>query len=211
MYQPHERGIQFKLTNPRGRMGEIAFPLTNPQHLELQEIEKRLLWRGDVPPGVEAKPRPDWAGSGCNSLQMGIGWWKFQRGFIGEIHCRLEDWVGQECECGGGGYFVWGIDRHIPCCKCSGLGRIDAHGIAIVKQQPVTRIVFTDLYLGQDIPHFLQGYRVNDEGWIAGAGNVEAAALNWARKKAGLPSLRMETEDESNDRVSGVEVRGPSI
>ena len=71
----------------------------------------------------------------------------FNRGFVDSIKCRHDDWVGTACErCGNRpiGRIGHSSGPLGKCRTCHGLGRVNAHGIEIVRQQPVTLVRFTD-------------------------------------------------------------------
>lgn len=84
----------------------------------------------------------------CTGLVPGEDRVEFRRGFPAEIHCRLADWCGAECErCDGSG---WVIVSAIPpperdnCPACHGTGRVNSHGPAIVRVTPIERVEMTD-------------------------------------------------------------------
>ena len=67
----------------------------------------------------------------------------WRRGFVAEINCQLSDWIGEECpECG-----ETGVVRPY-CSECHGTGRVGGHGPAIVRQQPIERVVTERKSLG---------------------------------------------------------------
>ncbi len=60
----------------------------NPRYAALKSREQALLWRDDMPPEMEAMPRPDWAGEALQSLAHhcpGFTRWRFARGFVAEV------------------------------------------------------------------------------------------------------------------------------
>lgn len=60
-----------------------------------------------------------------------------RRGFVDEIRCPLNWWVGGECHC----FTNHPLDN---CPTCRGTGRTPAHGPALVRSQPVVRVTVTD-------------------------------------------------------------------
>lgn len=143
---------------------------------------------------------------------------KFRRGFIDEVRCTMADWCGTECAaCDGTGKrshsLVSGGLISTDCDKCFSIGRIGAHGPAIVAAQPVTRVVLTDaihpreygggddrwaVYRDQLGP--LWDVLVPGEAtavyWFAERrdhdeleSTLSLAAVSWARSAAGLPPL----------------------
>lgn len=74
-----------------------------------------------------------------------ISEWRWRRGFVSEVHCRLVDWCGGACErCRGQGRFRHvgeGLSGEIVsrewCQLCHGTGRTGGHGPAIVWAAPI--------------------------------------------------------------------------
>ncbi len=70
----------------------------------------------------------------------------YRRGFPAEVRTTLAAWCGGVCQCRG---ILW---RHelgqdapvVHCADCHGTGRTPALGPAVVRAQPVTRVVLTD-------------------------------------------------------------------
>lgn len=69
-----------------------------------------------------------------------------RRGFVAEVRAPLADLVGGECgACGGGGVrAAYDGGRNFPCSACSHTGRTPGLLPALVRAQPVERVVVTD-------------------------------------------------------------------
>lgn len=76
----------------------------------------------------------------------------FHRGFVAEVHCRLVDWIGEECSaCRWPGVEIregfdavnaviqWGRLKKI-CPTCHGAGHVGRHGPALVRAAPIERV-----------------------------------------------------------------------
>ncbi len=71
---------------------------------------------------------------------------KWTRGFIAEVRCRLDWWVGEQCgSCGSSGAFRGYNQSANPgeCPACSGVGRVNAHGPQVLAEHPVEQIMAT--------------------------------------------------------------------
>lgn len=149
---------------------------TNADGVTYEKIQslrrrERELWLGITDsPNVVAPNWQTWFGKEHDLLfkgqagQFGIGefknangGWKFSRGFVSHITCRMEDWVGGVCQrCNGYGHHhrddslpVHAVAVHRPsliCADCKGTGRIPGHGSAIVRAEcaAVERVTFSD-------------------------------------------------------------------
>ena len=149
----------------------------------------------------------------------------FRRGFVASVSCRLEDWIGRECPvCDGQGKhrFPYGYITD-PCGTCHGIGRIDAHGIEIVKVQPVTEVVLTDRppavamtaiggrwwWLDARIPvEIIDAANRNGDSTVENepvgypseeraVSGMSAALVAWARDKAGLTKLEVHSDHKT--------------
>ena len=127
----------------------------------------------------------------------------FRRGFVASVSCRLEDWIGQwcwKCRDPDSAIFVGGKP---VCPACNGIGRIGAHGIEIVKAQPVTEVLVTDVHpvfimttVGarwwwgdQRIPvDIINAANRSEERAVSG---MSAVLIAWVRDKAGLTKLEV--------------------
>jgi uncharacterized protein (TIGR02996 family) len=108
---------------------------------------------------------------------------QWKRGFVASVSCRLEDWIGLECErCQSKAHPVRG------CSKCDGTGRIGAHGQAIVAAQPIDEVRLTDVTEFFAVPEFLRAALLT---LPIGIDRVSTALVAWARDKAGLPELEV--------------------
>jgi uncharacterized protein (TIGR02996 family) len=72
--------------------------------------------------------------------------WVYRRGFVGELHLPLADWIeDRECErCAGIGMDGWS-SKNRKCRLCHGTGRLPALGPLLVAAAPLTRVRFTDV------------------------------------------------------------------
>ncbi len=95
------------------------------------------LWWNPLPGSYRATESAD------ISITTAEGWkYLVRRGFVEEVHCRLEDWVGGECRrktCHSGTVMTNALGTR-RCKYCRGTGRIPGHGAAIMKCQPVTKV-----------------------------------------------------------------------
>lgn len=96
---------------------------------------------------VAFEPTPlDGAMPTCHGLTLVI-----QRGFVAEVHTKLQTWMGGKCEqcefVEASGYAQTDFYSHRPggvCKLCNGSGTIPGHGPAIVSRHPVERVVISD-------------------------------------------------------------------
>lgn len=171
----------------------------------LRRRERELLskhwhvWIGDLDAYAACGNRDAFPHGGDSSPQHVV--MTFRRGFVAEVRCRLIDWIGGECErcdvatgdrpyvdfcpkCGKRG--VWDEGSRYchscgpqPCPRCSGTGRTPGHGPAIVAQQPIQDVEFTDVGVLSELPPFLL------YGWDSGHWRpwVSLNAINWAKKQ----------------------------
>ncbi len=98
------------------------------------------------------KWRPDEAGMTLPAV-------RYRNGFVQEISCSLNWWIGGECEHTA----EWVEDdeeqdrlfaeAQAACRRCHGTGRTPANGPAVVSRHPVTRVEVTDLEPTESNPH----------------------------------------------------------
>jgi uncharacterized protein (TIGR02996 family) len=173
--------------------------LAAAQHL--RQREKALLIGSPVSWGANA-----WFGDwlSAQDVDPSANWsWRFRRGFVEIIRCRAADWLGQPCpHCTNGKVM---INRHVminrgrvwqTCADCAGVGRVNAHGPAIVRQQPVLELELIGEFAQED-PTFLETRWGGLPGYFRGQ-----LGLNWARYVAGLPILPLileKTTPETDD------------
>ncbi len=79
---------------------------------------------------------------------------RLHRGFIDEVRCPLDWWVGPPCgECGGNGEVFDGYDRNYGCRACGGRSvtengtgrdRSNAYGPKVVREHPITKVDVVD-------------------------------------------------------------------
>lgn len=65
----------------------------------------------------------------------------FRRGFVAEVRCTTAAWVGERC------YACMEPNEDVSdrrCRLCRGSGRVNAHGPALVRAAPLTRVVLSD-------------------------------------------------------------------
>lgn len=104
---------------------------------ELKEQEEKL-----------CKNLNQWAGNDFPLYGLRYSW-KWTRGFISEVSCYLEQWVGVECQaCKGEGeirddWFA-GDEGRKRCSDCNGIGRLNAHGIEIMSREPIETVKILD-------------------------------------------------------------------
>lgn len=90
----------------------------------------------------------------------------YERGFIGQIRCRLQFWYGTKCphcpDRQGQQHRLYpgGWEK---CEPCHGLGRLNARGPQIVAAHPVTRVVLTDRE-----PNAWPANGPDNHGWFRG-------------------------------------------
>lgn len=111
-----------------------------PCNLRRREQELlRTTHRGSNPPAYNWW---GWAGPAQVLYQDGADYrdhFTYRRGFVEVIRCRLEDWIGRECErCAPA--------QHYPfrCGLCHGSGRVKALGPALVLACPLLRVEVSD-------------------------------------------------------------------
>lgn len=157
--------------------------------------------------------------------------WETSRGFVSNVSCNLQSWIGGPCpRCHGRG--GWETGPHSgDCTLCDSTGRTPAHGPRIVAEQPVEVVEVSDkrpqpsggfalwgkggTWFGYNVPEMLLPDEIFDmlngeiealRGDVAESGGGEymlfesvelaqsdlsLALLNWARREAGLPPLRV--------------------
>lgn len=139
----------------------------------------------------------------------------FHRGFPEVVSCRLSDWIGEQCQ------FCRSYPSIIADCdRCHGLGRLAAHGPAIVQQCPIREVRVTDMH-----PNGAPGMGIwsraisgqSRDWWIpepifslltgknrppqpshnlfydspeAAHADLSSVLLCWARRAAGMPDLK---------------------
>ncbi len=101
---------------------------------------------------------PNLFGDGPNT------WGLVRNGFVEEVRCPLDWWVGGECgRCQGTGYDRRDLRLGSDCPDCPGTGRTPGHGTEVVARHPVTKVAATDA-----VP-----YRANDGTWYWMRGRVD--------------------------------------
>ena len=103
---------------------------------------------------------------------VGVG---FRRGFVDEVRCKLADWAGEKCNrCHGRKYLGGpapgqpGWIGAPPCTTCHGTGRVGGVGAAVMRSQPVTRVVTEKRPYGVNSPvrhSWWNGHRTEKSGY----------------------------------------------
>lgn len=106
--------------------------------------------------------RPTWSPT-ASKLEAFV-----ERGFVAEVRCRLDWWIGGHCTvCVMG----TGLRRPLPshrCSRCKGIGLTPAHGRLVVAEHPVTRVTVTD-----KVP---EQYEQSRFAWWRRGGNIDTPA-----------------------------------
>lgn len=113
------------------------------------------------------------------------------RGFVSSVRCRLADWVGTPEYAERSSHSSPAVSRVL-------VGMRDAHGPRIVAEQPVQEVIITTRVSFEIDPSTGNAVATPDIGPIGHSlptdpkNPIGSAALNWARREAGLPPLAIE-------------------
>ena len=129
---------------------------------------------------------------------------EFSRGFVASIRCSFREWRGEACSrCDGAGKAL-GADRPFgtpegrnwsgPCPTCSGIGRINALGPAIVAVAPIEEFEATDEW-PTEIRLPWDGEQYSAHGPTVQRSGNNRRALEWAREKSGLLNRQEASHD----------------
>lgn len=143
--------VQVELESLRAKtVSEVVFGLgdrsfKSSKAVKLTDRERELL--------VANWPKwcPTREGFLCHNIQAGASpWIEFRRGFVAEVRCTLTLWCGWCARCNGRGHpepvsdLRFTPKHELHCRACSGTGRDDGLGPAIVAAHPIERVECSD-------------------------------------------------------------------
>lgn len=121
----------------------------------------------------------------CDGFQANSTWvpaftWEWERGFVKSVSCSLKDWCGGVCElCGGKDCriidtYADGRTEEKHCPGCGGAGRVEGHGPAVVRTQPILSVAIDDhshLHKFRDGTFAITKEKLDEELWRCVAGD----------------------------------------
>jgi uncharacterized protein (TIGR02996 family) len=130
--------LQMELESPptyRHFSGADCLDISRATDLRRREQELLDAWREDEDGEPISAGDNFWVWAGRALTVFGRDNIQFRRGFVEVIHCRLVDWIGEECS----GHLDRGCYGSI-CVICHGTARINARGPAIVRACPIREV-----------------------------------------------------------------------